>query len=118
MHALKRPSLSYSRVVEIGKADWAVTKVILSADRGDDQRLLHVKSEQRCEFAKMLYANSITITPGTITVETEPGRFIVHALNEEAGDLAALSAMARRVCDLETEDSSSEVPPAQDEVTA
>ncbi|EFL88938.1 Na+/H+ antiporter subunit E [Ahrensia sp. R2A130] len=105
-------------VFEIGKADWAVTKVILSKDRGDDQRLLYVKSEQRCDFAKMLYANSITITPGTITVETEPGRFIVHALNEEAGDMDGLSAMARRVCDLETVDASSESAPAQDEAPA
>ena len=105
-------------IFEIGKADWAVTKVILSNDRGDDQRLLYVGSEQRCDFAKMLYANSITITPGTITVETEPGRFIVHALNEEAGDMQALSAMARRVCDLETEDASSESSPAQQEARA
>lgn len=105
-------------IFEIGKADWAVTKVILSNDRGDDQRLLYVKSEQRSDFAKMLYGNSITITPGTITVETEPGRFIVHALNAECGDMEALATMAIRICNLETEDASNDSAPAQQEAPA
>ena len=87
--------------VEIGKADWAVTKVILSADLPDRQRLILVPARQRSDVGKMLFANSITITPGTVTVETEADHFIVHALTDEAADHDALAEMGARVCNTE-----------------
>ncbi|MDD9910819.1 MAG: Na+/H+ antiporter subunit E [Ahrensia sp.] len=87
--------------VEIGKADWAVAKIILSPDRPKNQRLIFVPAEQRTEHGKMLFATSITITPGTVTVETEPDRFLVHALTDEAADKGALAAMGAKVCALE-----------------
>ena len=87
--------------VEIGKADWAVTKVILNPDLPRRQHLIAVASSQRSDLGKALFANSITLTPGTLTVETEDERFIVHALNDEAADIEALSAMDARVTALE-----------------
>jgi len=87
--------------VEIGKADWAVTKVILSNERPKNQKLMHVAAGQNSELTKATFANSITITPGTVTVETEENHFIVHALTEEAADLNALAEMNDLVCDLE-----------------
>jgi multicomponent Na+:H+ antiporter subunit E len=56
---------------------------------------------QRTDMGKVIYANSITLTPGTVTVEMEGDKFLVHALLEpsikdlEAGD------MDRRVSGLE-----------------
>ncbi len=87
--------------IEIGKTDWAVTKVILSPKLTTRQRLITVPASQQSDFGKMLFANSITITPGTITVETEPDHFIIHALTDEAADHDALTDMGRRVCNIE-----------------
>jgi len=87
--------------VEIGRADWAVTKVILSQSLPKRQRLIFVPAKQRTEHGKMMFANSITITPGTVTVETEPDRFLVHALTDEAADKRALAEMGSRVCAIE-----------------
>ncbi len=87
--------------VEIGKADWAIAKVILSPDLPRRQRLIAVPCTQQSDFGKMLFANSITITPGTVTVETEPGHFIVHALTDEAADPDALADMGTRVRETE-----------------
>jgi len=88
-------------VVEIGKADWAVSKVILAKIPPMRQRLISVPANQNSDIGKMLFANSITITPGTITVETEPDHFIVHALTDEAADMTALADMGGRVCAIE-----------------
>lgn len=87
--------------VEIGKADWAVMKIILAPDALVRQRLIHVPAGQKTDFGKMLFANSITITPGTITVETEPDHFIVHALSDDAADKDALAVMENKVSALE-----------------
>lgn len=88
-------------IVEIGKADWAVAKVILAKQMPSQQRLIGVPARQKSDIAKVLFANSITITPGTVTVETESYQLIVHALTDEAADLAALDDMGTRVCRLE-----------------
>ncbi len=87
--------------VEIGKADWAVSKVILATVMPKQQRLIGVPARQKSDIAKVLFANSITITPGTVTVETEADHLIVHALTDEAADMAGLEDMGARVCDLE-----------------
>ncbi len=89
--------------VEIGKADWAVTKVILSPGLPDRQRLIYVPAKQKTEHGKMMFANSITITPGTVTVETESEQFLVHALTDEAADQTSLARMGSEVSSLERE---------------
>ena len=83
--------------VEIGKADWAVAKVILAKTMPSQQRLIGVPAKQRSDLGKVLFANSITITPGTVTVETEEDHLIVHALTNEAADQDALAVMGQRV---------------------
>lgn len=88
-------------IVEIGKSDWAVTKVIVSKNVRLQQRLIRVPAEQTSDFSKVVFANSITITPGTVTVETETDHFIVHALTDEAADQEALANMSKRVSNTE-----------------
>jgi multicomponent Na+:H+ antiporter subunit E len=82
---------------EIAKANWAVTKIILSPRCVLQQKLFNVPNSQTTDVGKVIFANSITLTPGTITVETEHGYFVIHALTEEAADLDALADMDRRV---------------------
>lgn len=46
---------------------------------------------------KTLYANSITLTPGTLTAEVEDDHFLVHGLSEESFADLANGEMERRV---------------------
>ena len=88
-------------LVEIAKSNWAVTKIILVNKLSLQQKLFNVPTTQRTDLGKVLYANSITLTPGTITVETEDGYFLTHALTDAASDLGALADMDRRVTAIE-----------------
>ncbi|WP_116367826.1 Na+/H+ antiporter subunit E [Parahaliea mediterranea] len=56
---------------------------------------------QRSDICRVVYANSINLTPGTLTVELKPDHLLVHALSEEG--IAALEAgeMSRRVSELD-----------------
>ena len=92
---------SFWLLVEILKADWAVTKIILSPEMRLSQRIIRVPATTRTDLGKVVYANSITLTPGTVTVETEGDTFVVHALSDEAADLDALTQMNERVCGTE-----------------
>ena len=89
-------------MVEIAKSNWAVTKIIVSGKMPQSQKMFEVPVTQKSEIAQVVFANSITLTPGTITVESEDDNFIVHALNFDEGDMAALADMDARVTATET----------------
>lgn len=89
-------------MVEIAKSNWAVTKMILSGKMPDKQKMFVVPVTQKSEIAQVVFANSITLTPGTITVESEDDNFIVHALDFGDDDMDALADMDARVTAIET----------------
>lgn len=46
-----------------------------------EPQVLHFKTRIKSEIGQVVFANSITLTPGTITIQVENGEFLVHALN-------------------------------------
>lgn len=91
-------------LVEIAKASWAVTKIVLSPAMPIKQHMFSVPYTQKSDLGQVIFANSITLTPGTVTIETEPGQFLVHALDYSADDKDALADMDRRVTACEKAD--------------
>ena len=87
--------------VEILKSCVAVARVILSRKPAVAQSFIFVPTSQTSDMGRVIFANSITLTPGTVTVETRDGYFTVHALNEAAADLSALADMDARVSAVE-----------------
>jgi multicomponent Na+:H+ antiporter subunit E len=61
------------------------------------QNLFQVPYTQRTDLGQVVFANSITLTPGTVSVETEEGYFLVHAISYSADDMDALADMDARV---------------------
>lgn len=102
LHPVRSAQYFVWLMVEIAKANWAVTKVILSRKMVMRQHMFLVPYTQKTDLAQVIFANSITLTPGTISVETEDHDFLVHALNFNSGDHAALADMDRRVSAIES----------------
>ena len=82
---------------EIAKSNIAVTRLILSPNMKLRQHLFRTPNTQKSEVAEVIFANSITLTPGTITVETEKDAFWVHAVSYDESDMDALADMDARV---------------------
>jgi len=75
---------------EIAKSSFSVARIILDPKLPISPRLIRVKASQRTAVGIATYAKSITLTPGTITIEVSrrTQQFIVHALTaESAADL-------------------------------
>ncbi|MEL7429738.1 MAG: Na+/H+ antiporter subunit E [Pseudomonadota bacterium] len=89
-------------LAEIGKSNIAVSKLILSGKDPERQKLFMTPVTCKSELAQVMFANSITLTPGTITVETEDEQFIVHALDFSESDMDGLADMDARVAALES----------------
>jgi len=56
---------------------------------------------QSTDMGKVIYANSITLTPGTITVELAENEITVHALTLEGMEALESGEMDRRVKEIE-----------------
>lgn len=88
-------------IKEIMVAAWDVSKRILHPRLPISPTLVEFVPSQTTDAGLVIHANSITLTPGTISVEVEPGRFLVHALSREGGASLAGSEMDRRCAALE-----------------
>lgn len=89
-------------VKEIVKSGWHVARVILHPRLPIEPSLVRFRPSQKTELGLTVHANSITLTPGTISVEVSPGEFLVHALTEEsAAGVGRGSDMDERVARFE-----------------
>jgi multicomponent Na+:H+ antiporter subunit E len=86
---------------EIAVSGWQVAKIILHPRLPVSPALVRFKPSQKSAVGLVTHANSITLTPGTITVEADHNEFLVHALTLEGARALADSAMDRRVRALE-----------------
>jgi multicomponent Na+:H+ antiporter subunit E len=84
-------------VKEIAKSGWSVSKIILSPQLPISPTLVRFKPSQTTDVGLVLHANSITLTPGTITIEAEAGEFLVHGLTRDGAEGCIDSDMDRRV---------------------
>jgi len=71
-------------------------------DRELDPHIFTFKTRLQTDFARLVLANSITLTPGTITIRIEDDLFYIHAVSRKAaGDLPpntlSMSQMEQRV---------------------
>jgi multicomponent Na+:H+ antiporter subunit E len=86
---------------EIVKSGWQVARIILRPGLPISPTLVRFRPSQKSAVGLATHANSITLTPGTITVEASEEEFLVHALTREAAAGVVNSEMDRRVSRLD-----------------
>ena len=71
---------------EIFKANIQTTKLLYSAKYEVEPLFVTFRPGRKNDTARVVLANSITLTPGTITVTLEGDEFVVHCLDKELAD--------------------------------
>lgn len=87
--------------MEIIKANIEVTKVILNPSLPITPELFWIRASQKTDVGRVIHANSITLTPGTVSVEVEGGSILVHAITAELADGTRSGEMDRYVTRVE-----------------
>jgi len=85
-------------VKEIVLSNITVAKAILFG--GVHPQVLRVKASQSDELGHTVFANSITLTPGTVSIACEDGHITVHAIMDETADGLRTGEMDAKVCKL------------------
>lgn len=86
---------------EIAKANVDVARRIIDPKLPIDPVLVEIKTSQKSELGQVIYANSITLTPGTVSVRVRKDVILVHAVAESLADDLAGGEMDRRVTAVE-----------------
>lgn len=82
---------------EIIKSAWDVSKIILDPRLPISPTIVNFKPTQKTGVGLVLHANSITLTPGTITIVADTQEFFVHGLTRTSAQGVLDSEMDRRV---------------------
>ena len=90
-----------ARLVEafrfVGYAAWLLWQVVLANihvlklafsqnERATHPRIIRFKTSLKSDFARYVFANSITLTPGTVTMSLVGDEFVVHAIDKAVAD--------------------------------
>jgi len=94
----KAPSFFAYLLKEVIKANIDVIKRILKL-RGQSisPQLVEIPVPQKSDLGRVIYANAITLTPGTVTVELSQNTITIHALAKETADELAQGSMAKEI---------------------
>jgi len=98
----KLPAFYFYIMREIVKANIDVVKrILLSRGKKINPQLVELPVPQTTDLGRVIYANSITLTPGTVSIELNQNKIIVHALTKEGADDLLTGDMAKAIPDEE-----------------
>ena len=89
--------------IEIIKANLHVFKLAMTREGYDEElspRIVTIKTKLKTDFAKFVFANSITLTPGTITMLIRGDVFHVHTMSQFLEDDLLEGAIEQKVAEI------------------
>jgi len=84
-------------IKEIVMANIEVAKAITRTSMDIEPTVIRLKASQTSELGRVIYANSITLTPGTVTIGLEGEDLTVHALTRRSKEGLETGEMDRKV---------------------
>lgn len=85
---------------EIIKANIEVIKQIISLNgKSISPQLIEIPVPQKSDLGRVIYANSITLTPGTVSVSLSKNKLTVHALTKDAAQDLTEGCMSKKIPD-------------------
>ncbi|MDP3304859.1 MAG: Na+/H+ antiporter subunit E [Erysipelotrichaceae bacterium] len=91
----------YHLVIEIVKANIDVAKIVLSKNMDIQPHFFKVPLHIKKDLNKVIYANAITLTPGTLSVDMDEDFILVHALTTAAANGIEGSILELGIIELE-----------------
>ena len=81
---------------EIVKSNLDVARSVLDPRLPIERCVVRVPTGGLSSLGKVIYANSVTLTPGTVTLDIDGDELVVHALSRKAADQVVAGEMGRR----------------------
>ena len=97
----KKPAFIFYLLREIIAANIDVIKrIVFQGGKNISPQLIEIPVPQQTDLGKVIYANSITLTPGTVSISLEKDKVLVHTLSKEGAEELLAGDMAKQIPDL------------------
>lgn len=96
----KLPRLSLWLLVEIVKSSLEVVRIVLDPKLPISPTVVYLDAEPRGPVGQVILANSITLTPGTVTLDVFDDRLCVHCLTRDGAQALEAGDANRRIAEL------------------
>lgn len=73
-------------IIEIFKSNFHVAKIVLNPKLNISTSIVTIETKLKNEFNKTILANSITLTPGTLTLDLSEDKLMIHCLDINSAD--------------------------------
>lgn len=73
-------------IIALIKSNFSMAKRVISPSLPINPGIIELETKLDNDFAKMILANSITLTPGTLTVDVIDNKFYIHWIDVESAD--------------------------------
>ena len=90
-----------SLIISMIEANIDVAKIVLSPKMPISPTFIEFKTNLKYDLTKVVFANSITLTPGTLTVELEDDVYLVHGLTRKHAEGVIDWHMALKLMEME-----------------
>ena len=88
-------------IKEVVVTNIAVAGCVWKGNHTLNSKIIKVTADQKTDLGKVIYASSITLTPGTVSIDLIGNEITVHALTDEAAADLMTGEMNKRVCRVE-----------------
>ena len=95
------PAYTVWLLAEIARSNIEVVRLLLGPARNIRPSLVRVATGQRSDLGRAIFANSVTLTPGTVTIELQGGQAVIHSLSPIEDTDVTEGEMNAKVCWLE-----------------
>lgn len=86
---------------EVIRSNFEVSRIVMSPRMKLQRNMIEITGHQKTEIGRVVLANSITLTPGTVAIRVEGQKILVHALSFAGAEEDLSGEMDRRVCKIE-----------------
>lgn len=87
--------------MEVIKSSLEVARVVLSPSLPIQPKLVEFSTQEKSDSGKVILGNSITLSPGTVTIDVDDDRLLVHCLTADSAAGLASGEVERRTAKLE-----------------
>lgn len=101
LHVLPRMPVYWFRLcIDIIKSSISVTRIILDPKLPISPTVVEFEAAPKGPIGQVILGNSITLSPGTVTMDVHEGRLCVHCLTQEGADALLADDVNQRTAEL------------------
>lgn len=98
---LRLPALWWWLLKEVVNSSIEIARIVLTPSLPIQPELVVLSTSEKSDSGKVILGNAITLSPGTVTIDVNENRLLVHCLTSNSADVLRSREVVQRTASLE-----------------